>query len=444
MAGETKKRKALPMLFKKIAAMDENGSFIPAAYVGVRGDRIAYIGEEEPDEDFGEACEGAGKLLMPGFFNAHAHSPMAIMRGYAENLRLQDWLNKKIFPFEDLLEGEDVYHANMLAMAESFRYGIVSTSDMYFFTSDMARSAIDCGAKANIGRSLVSFDAGEDLKDNKAFGEAEELRLSFDGADGGRIVADMSLHAEYTSTRRLVRQLAEHAQAHGAAMQVHVSETWEEHESCKQRHDGKTPVEYFASEGLLDVRTTAAHCVWVEDRDMEILAEKGSTVASCPASNLKIASGVCNVPALMGKGVKVALGTDGAASNNSLNMLGDMKLFALLSKERHNDPTLITPRDAIYAATRHGALSQGREDSGRLGEGCKADLIVLDITGPHMQPVYDMATSLVYSASGSDVCMTMVDGRTVYRDGDWPTIDMERAVYEVNRTKDRIVRELKI
>lgn len=430
------------MLFKDIAVLDGDGKASSGLFVGTKDDRIAYIGKDEPKEGFGETCEGKGRLLMPGFFNAHAHSPMTIQRGFAENLRLHDWLTLKVFPFEELLNGEDVYHATMLAMAESFRYGIVSTTDMYFFAVDMAKAALECGAKLNLGRSLVSFDEDEDMKDNRTFKEAEELRLGFDGAGDGRIKVDMSLHAEYTSTEKLVRQLAEHAIAENSSMHVHVSETFDEHEGCKERHGGRTPLRYFADFGLLDVRTTAAHCVWVEEDDRDILAEKKVTVASCPVSNLKIASGVCDVPALMDKGVNVAVGTDGPASNNCLNYLSDLKIFTMLSKELRGDPTLITPAEAISAATRRGALSQGREDSGKIEEGAKADLIVLDITGPHMHPVYDMATNLVYSASGSDVCLTMVDGKTVYRDGEWPTIDLERAFFETDRSRERIIGQL--
>jgi 5-methylthioadenosine/S-adenosylhomocysteine deaminase len=430
------------MLFRDIGILDEQGGYRQGMFVGVSGERIVYLGESAPTEDFGAVYEGRGRLLMPGFYNAHAHSPMTLMRGYGENLGLHAWLQEKIFPFEDLLTGEDVYHATLLAMAESFRYGIVSTTDMYFFARDIARAALSCGAKLNLGRAIVSFEEEESLKDNRFFQEAVDLRREFDGAGNGRIMVDMALHAEYTSTEKLVRQLGEYTKETGGSMHVHVSETREEQEGCKTRRGGRTPIRYFADLGLLDVRTTAAHCVWAEPEDMEILAEKGTTVASCPVSNLKLSSGICNVPALWEKGIPVAIGTDGVASNNSLNYLSDMKLFALVNKERRGDPRLITPAETLRAATICGAISQGREDCGRLAEGCRADLIVLDVAGPHMQPVHEMVTNLIYSASGSDVVLTMVDGTVVYRDGLWPTLDLERAIFETNRAGVRILEAL--
>lgn len=225
-------------------------------------------------------------------------------------------------------------------------------------------------------------------------------------------------------------------------MHVHVSETMSEHEECKQRHGGRTPARLLCDLGAFDVPAVAAHCVWAEEEDMEIFREKGVTVATCPVSNLKLASGVCNVPALMKKGVNVAIGTDSVASNNSLNFIEEMKFFALLNKERRNDPTIITPKETLYAATRAGALSQGRTDCGILAVGKKADLTVIDIDQPHMRPVHDLANNIVYSASGSDVVLTMADGKVLYRDGDFLTIDVERAAAETERACRNILSQL--
>ena len=225
-------------------------------------------------------------------------------------------------------------------------------------------------------------------------------------------------------------------------MHVHVSETRLEHEECKQRHGGRTPARVLCDLGAFDVPATAAHCVWAEESDMEIFREKGVTVASCPVSNLKLASGVCDVPALMKKGIRVAVGTDSAASNNSLNFIEEMKFFALLNKEKKGDPTVITPAETLYAATRAGALSQGRNDCGLLKVGQRADLTVLDIRQPHMTPVHDLANNVVYSASGSDVVLTMADGRVLYRDGDFLTIDIEKTLAETENACRRILGQL--
>ncbi|MDR1570900.1 MAG: amidohydrolase [Clostridiales Family XIII bacterium] len=431
------------MLFSNVNIMDAQGQVTENAYLGTAGERISYIGASRPEGDFGRAIDGRGKLLMPGFYNAHAHSPMTLLRGYGENMRLQEWLNARIFPFEDRLDGNAVYWGTMLAMAESMRFGIVSTTDMYNFCDEMARAVADSGMKANISRALLSFDPGEDIHGMESFRECRELYGNWNGAEGGRLIVDMSIHAEYTSTPRIVSQLAEYAGDVGANMHVHVSETESEHEGCKERHGGMTPVEYFSSLGLFGTRTTAAHCVWLSEHDMELLAEKGVTVASCPVSNMKLASGVCNVPLLLEKGVNVAIGTDGAASNNSLNYIEEMKFFALANKVMRGDPTLVSPAETLRAATLAGARSQGRSGCGDIAVGARADLIALDLSVPNMRPIHDLASNVVYSACGSDVALTMVDGRIVYENGKHLTIDVERAVYETERAKDRILGELR-
>jgi 5-methylthioadenosine/S-adenosylhomocysteine deaminase len=309
---------------------------------------------------------------------------------------------------------------------------------MYFFSEDMVRAYLSSCAKANVARSLAGFDEDEDMYGMTSFKEAKHLFEEYNGAADGRIIVDMSLHMELTSTERLARQLAAYSSEIGARMQVHISETESEHEGCKERHEGRTPVAYFNDIGRFESPTTAAHCVWVDAEDRAILREKGVTVASCPVSNLKLASGVADIPALLEAGVTVALGTDSVASNNSLNFIEEMKFFALVNKERRRDPTLVTPRQAFYAATRAGALGQGRADCGLLEEGCKADLIALDLSAPGMHPAFDLYNNLVYSASGSDVALTMIDGNVVYENGEYPTIDVERAICETEKACAKI------
>ena len=429
------------MLFSDITILDENLDVRENMYVGTRDERIAYIGNTVPDTDFGEKYDGRGKLLMSAFYNAHAHSPMMLMRGYGENLALSDWLNTRIFPFEDKLYHDAVYYATLLAMAESARFGIVSTSDMYYFCEDMVRAVVDSGAKANISRSITSFTEGS-VKKSDSYREAVALAESFHGAAEGRILVDASIHAEYTNTEQSILDVSEYASQYGLNMHVHISETASEHEECRQRHGGRTPVRLFSDLGAFETRATAAHCVWVTEEDMAILADKGVTVASCPVSNLKLASGIADIPALLEKGVNVAIGTDSVASNNSLNFIEEMKFFALLNKVKHSDPTLITPRQTLNSATFAGAFSQGREDCGRLKEGNRADLIVLDLTVPHMRPVHDLSVNVVYSASGSDVILTMCDGRILYRDGEYPFIDIEKAVSETEKACGKILAQL--
>lgn len=428
------------MLFSNISILDENLEFQKNMYVATDGERIKYIGSERPQETFGREYDGTGKLLMSGFYNAHTHSPMTLLRGYGENMQLQDWLEKRIFPFEAKLTAQAVYSATMLAMAESFRFGIVSSTDMYYFCDEIAKAVEKTGAKMNIGRGITNFtDSG--LYELESFKEAQHLVKTLHNTQNGRIKIDLSLHAEYTTNEKTVREMGEYVKTTGLNMHVHVSETKKEHEECLARR-GKTPIAYLADLGVLDTHTTAAHCVFVTEEDREILRDKHASVACNPVSNLKLASGVCNVPALLENGVNVAIGTDGVASNNSLNFLEEVKFFALLSKEKFSNPKLITPKQALYAATRGGALSQGRQDCGLIKEGYKADLIVIDTRHPNYHPVHDMITNIVYSASGSDIDLTMVDGKVVYENGNYKTLDISKVIEDADRATAEILREL--
>ncbi len=429
------------MLFKNITILDEDINVQHNMYVGIRGNRIEYIGNQLPQEPFGQEIDGKDRLLMPGFFNCHAHSPMTLLRGYGENLKLQDWLNTKIFPFEAKLDGEKVYWGTLLAIAESLRYGIVSTTDMYYFCEDMARAVLESGVKNNLGRGVTNF-TGKGLWDIDAGKESKRLFEHYHGAGDDRLHIDMSLHAEYTSDERTVRQLAEYANAIGCRVHVHVSETSLEHKECKLRHK-MTPTAYLNYCGFFDRPATAAHCVWLEEEDYHILKEKGVTVACNPVSNIKLASGTCNVPKLMDMGINIALGTDSVASNNSLNFIEDMKFLALLPKGIYKQLTGITPTEVILAATRNGAVSQGRMDTGLIKQGFKADLVMLDIGGPAMHPVHDLKNNLVYAASGSDVVMTMVDGKVLYQEGEYLSLDIEKVIFQAEKSVMDILSALK-
>lgn len=430
------------MLFKNISILDENFELRTDMYVGIKGERVDYIGTAEPDMDYGESYDGKRKLLMSGFFNSHAHTPMTLMRGYGENMSLQDWLTKRIFLFEEKLNGGDVYAGMLLGIAESLRFGIVSTTDMYYYCEDMARAVLESGVKNNLGRGVVNFSEEGDIDDLPGFRETKQLFEACNNAGDGRLKIDVSLHGEYTSNPKTVERLAEYMKEVGANMHVHVSETKFEHEECKKRH-GMTPVQYLSKLGLFDTKATAAHCVWLEGEDFDVLAEKGVTVASCPISNLKLASGVCNVPLLLEKKVNIAIGTDSVASNNSLNMIEEMKVFAISNKGKQYNPTLITPAETLRAATFSGAKGQGRDDCGKLATGFKADLIVIDLSKPNMHPVHNLANNMVYSACGSDVLLTMVDGKVLYRNGEYLTIDIEKTIYEAEKATNRILGELK-
>ena len=430
------------MLFKNIGIIDEEFKYQEDMTVGVKGDRIAYIGKEVPKDadSYEEVYDGRNKVLMSGFYNAHGHSPMCLMRGYGENIALQDWLEKKIFPFEAKLYNKAVYWGTLLTMAESLRFGIVSTSDMYYFLDYMVRAISTSGMKSNISRAVAN-PVGLPLEECVGLKETREAIMMYDNFDNGRIKVDASVHAEYTNNLETMRAVAEIAEEYDTNIHIHLSETEHEHKACIEKY-GKTPAEVMLETGLFNKPCTAAHCVWISESDMDILKEKGATVASNPASNFKLASGICDVPKLYKKGINVALGTDSTASNNSLNFIEQIKLFALAGKVKSMDPAAMTPEQILFSATRAGALSQGREDCGLLSEGFKADLIVIDAGGPNMQPVYDMAHNLIYAADGKDIVLTMVDGKVCYRDGEYKTIDIEETIAEADKARQKILSEL--
>lgn len=431
------------MLFKNIDLLDDNLDFRARQWVGVKDGRIDYIGGEAPEDPaaYGEEYDGAGRLLLPAFYNAHAHAPMTLLRGFAENLPLQAWLNEKCWPFEAKMTAEDNYWGTLLACAEMARYGCVSFSDMYYHTDERVRAVDEAGLKMNVCESELFFEP-KPFSEYAIAAKMEGYIKKYHGALGGRILVDYNIHAEYTSNEQTCRDVAAVAKEAGLRMHLHLSETKSEHEECKQRHGGMTPAAYFASIGVFDVPTVAAHCVWCDDDDLEIMKEHGVFAALNPASNMKLGSGFAPVTKMLERGVNVCLGTDGMASNNNHDMFQDLYLMALLSKGYLCDPTAVSPKQALSAATRGGALAQGREDCGLVKEGMKADLAVVDTTGPSWHPMTDPLMNVVYAGHGSDVVLTMCDGEVVYRDGVWPGIDLERVKAECAARTQRIVSEL--
>lgn len=428
------------ILYKNISLADENFEIKNNMYLGIKGEVIDYVGEIAPCEEYEVVRDGKGLVAIPAFYNIHTHLPMVLLRGYAENLALSDWLNTRVFPFEAQITGEDIYHATLLAQAELLRFGCVSSTEMYFKLPYLFKANEESGLKMNASNAIVCF-GNTDITSLGEYKEYMECLGNESIKNSKRFMLDMAVHAEYTTNPTVVKAAADMAKQYKMNMHLHMSETKSEHEECKGRH-GMTPAAYFENLGAFDVPCTAAHCVHLEGEDFEILARKGVTVANNPISNLKLASGFADVASMLKAGINVGLGTDGAASNNNLNLFEELKLFATMNKALTGDPTLITPAQALYAATRAGALSQGRSDCGLIKEGFKADITVLDIDKPYLSPVHNMAANLVYSAQGCDVITTICDGKILYDRGEYTTIDIERARFETETRAKRISEKL--
>ncbi|MDR1422171.1 MAG: amidohydrolase [Coriobacteriales bacterium] len=422
---------------------------IAHGFIGTEGSRIIYVGACDPvgtpaflTTDFGERYDGSGKLLLPGLYNTHTHAPMTLLRGYGENLVLQDWLYKRIFPFEAKITDGYAQPATLLAIAEMLRFGTVSFTDMYYNNGARIAAIQTSGIKCNLCGGVMVFDQEKRLEDMPDYEMNKALVRDYHGAFDGRLRIDLNIHSEYISNPYVVRSIGELALDMGVNTHTHISETKLEHEECKQRRGGLTPVAYFDSLDFFVAPCTAAHCVWTEAGDWEIMAARGVTAVANPASNMKLASGFAPVPEMLAAGVNIGLGTDGMASNNNHNLLKELYLLGLISKGATGDPTVVTPAQALATATVNGARSQGRADGGRIAEGCAADVAVLDVNTPWMTPVHDQLSNLIFAAQGSDVVLTMVDGVVLYRDGSWPTIDVEKALAETQAAADTIVASL--
>ena len=421
----------MQLLFEHIAIVTEPP--IADGYLGVRDGKIDYIGAEKPaGYETARVISGKNRALIPGLINTHTHIPMTLMRGYADDYDLNTWLYQYIFPAEDKLDDRCVRAGCEIGMAEMIASGTTSFSDSYYFCEQIAQTALQSGMKANIGRAVSNFEKEITLHDFYATREAVELCEKWHNADDGRIRIDAAIHAEYTSSVSLWRELSAFAHEHALIMQLHLAETQKEQAECIKKY-GKTPTRLFYDAGVFDGKALAAHCVWVTDEDIDILSEAHVAVAHNPVSNLKLASGVARVPELLRRGLCVSLGTDGVASNNNFDLFEELKLTAILHKGVTHDPTVLCANDAFALATRNGAAAQGREqECGALKVGLDADIVMINLDAPHLTPCHQLLSNIVYAARGSDVCMTMVRGKILYENGAFLTIDLERAKREVS------------
>ena len=419
-------------ILKNVTLLPETGYGEGNWHITIENKRIASITKNLPDTVGAEVIDAKGNLLIPGFYNAHCHAAMTLFRGYGEDLPLQRWLEERIFPAEDRLNYENVTVATRLAIAEMLKGGIVSFSDMYMFEDAVAEVVLETGVKANLSRALVSFSPEANIASDSRFAEAKALVEKYQNADDERVKVDFSLHAEYTNLPHYIAEVSEYAATNGLRMHLHVSETEKEHNECIARH-GKTPTRLFYDLGTFNTPTLAAHCVWVSNEDIAILAEKQVSVVHNPVSNLKLGSGVMPLGKMISAGVNVCLGTDGVASNNRLDILREMQTAAILHKGVLLDPTATTASQMPKLATRNGALAQGRADCGEIRIGARADLILIDRNSIHNMPCFDNYAMLCYSAERSDVLLTMVDGRILYQNGTYTLIDEERLRYDAQR-----------
>jgi len=401
---------------------------IPRGYVAVKDGKIAAVGQAEKEADLPPARERlnvGGALVLPGLVNTHCHAPMVWFRGLADDLPLQDWLSHKIFPAEGgWLDQKKVYWGALVAAAEMIRGGITTVADGYFYEAEARRAFRDAGLRAVVAQGIVDFPfpGVPDPQDNLTHA-ARFLETGPDDSD--LITSAVFCHSPYTCGPETLKGAKTLTRNAGVPWFIHLAETRQEVEELKAR-TGLGPAAYLDSLGLLDELTVAVHAVWLETQDMEILARRGVKVSHCPESNLKLAAGVAPVPELLARGVTVGLGTDGAASNNNLDLFGEMSLAARLHKVWQGDPTVLPAPEVLALATREGARVLGLGDRvGTLSPGKQADLIVVDLNQAHLTPLYDPYSHLVYAARSPDVRHVMVAGRWLLKDRRLVTLDWE-------------------
>jgi len=407
-----------------LLTMDSRQTVIEEGAVAIAGDTIAAVGPADellaryPQAEVVTEPHG---LIMPGLVNVHTHAAMALFRGLADDLPLMQWLHDYIFPVEAALTGELVYQGTLLSICEMIKSGTTSFCDMYLFAGDVARAAAAAGMRAWIGEVLYDFPSPNYGPLENGFAYTRELLNRWRNDPLVSITIDP--HAVYTCSPELLTRLGAMASDEGALYVIHLAENEEEVRTCRERY-GCSPVAHLETLGLLGPQVVADHCVMLTPDEISLLAEKGVKVAHCPESNLKLASGIAPVVQMLEAGVCVGIGTDGSASNNDVDMFGEMNTTAKIHKADRMDPTAMSAAVTLEAATMGGARVLGADRLiGSLEVGKKADCIVLDLDQPHLTPIYNPVSHLVYAARGSDVVHSVIAGRVVMRSRQLQTLD---------------------
>ena len=402
----------------------------------IDGDRIAYIGKDLPDNIFVEAIiDGKDHIAVPGMVNAHTHAAMTLLRSYADDMLLMDWLQNKIWPAEANLTDDDVYWGTQLAIVEMLKSGTTTFADMYFFMDKVGEAVAETGIRASLARGMIG--AAPDAEEKLA--ESVSLYKNWHGQADGRIRVMFGPHAPYTCSPDYLQKIIREAGNLGAEIHMHLSETEQEVADCLQAYK-KTPIALMDSLGLFELGTLAAHCVHVTPSDIGIMKNKKVRVSHNPQSNLKLASGIAPVPEMLSEGIIVGLGTDGTSSNNNLDMLEEARLAAMLHKNNKKDPCVVTACQALDMATRKGALALGFQDVGEIKVGFKADIVLYNMNKPYWNPRHDRTSLFIYAANSADADTVIVNGKILMEHGSLKTIDEERVYAEANRCGLRLTK----
>ena len=420
----------------RILTMADDEPIIENGELHVRGDKITHVGKYEPAENrtnqWDKQIDVKGNLLMPGFKNAHTHSAMTFLRSHADDMKLQEWLTEAVFPFEAKLTGEDIYDCTKLAVLEYLTSGVTSVCDMYLNNPATAKAMKDSGMRSVLCSAVSGGVEGvKSIRDDFFKFNKPDSLVSF----------RIGLHAEYTCTRELIEKTAELANELEEPVYIHCAETKREVEECEGRY-GLTTVKFLDSVGMFNYGVTLFHGVHVSDEEMDIMKKRGISVITNPASNAKLASGIAPIADYLKKGINLGIGTDGPASNNCLDMFREMFLVTGLAKIKENDASAVDAAEVLKMAINGGAKAIGLDDCDCLKAGKKADIIMIDMNQPNMQPVHNIVKNIVYSGSKINVKMTMINGKILYENGKFHIGTSPEEIYrEVDRVCERIFKD---
>ncbi|MCX8129947.1 MAG: amidohydrolase [Clostridia bacterium] len=424
-----------------IITIDDERMFINNGNVAIENGYIKFVGAEADVTGFNadRVIDGSNKLVLPGLVNSHTHSPMTIFRNYADDLALEEWLFKKIIPAESKLTPEDVYWGAMLGITEMIKSGTTCFADMYLHMDEVVRAVQESGIRANISRgpiqSSVRTKSGLEVDADSCTG----FFNNWNNKENGRIKVYVEIHSVYLFDEESIRDAAALAKQLNTGIHIHLAETLGENETSINKY-GADPIEISERLGIFDVPVFAAHCVQLSDKNLKMLKERNVNVSHNPTSNLKLGSGIARVPEMLAEGINVSLGTDGTASNNNLNLIEEMHIAALIHKGVSKDPTLVNAEQVLKMATVNGAKAIGfGDETGVLKQGMKADVILIDMDKPHLNPRNNLMSAVVYSAQASDVDTVIIDGKIVMENRKLITIDEEKVKYKVNEITRRIL-----
>jgi len=415
-----------------ILTMNPENEKIEDGAIAVFGNKIAAIGKSYSFSNWKihRAVDAKGGIIMPGLVNTHTHAAMTCFRGIADDMPLMEWLNNHIFPAESCLDEEKVFAGSLLACAEMILSGTTCFCDMYLFENGAARAAYKSGMRAVIGEVLYDFPSPNYGNVDNGFIYTEELMYQW--KDNPLLTIAVEPHSPYLCAPDLLRRASELSQIHSVPLIIHVSETENEVAQIKEKY-GCTPIEHLAKLGVLNPNLLACHCVVLSDNDIYLLQKYNVKVSHNPESNMKLASGIAPIPSLLKAGICVGLGTDGCSSNNNLDMLSEMDMAAKLHKVNTLDPTVMNARTVLRMATIEGARALGLDSIiGSLEPDKHADIIIVDINRPHMTPMYNPESHLVYSARGGDIITTIIDGNIIMENREILTFDVEKSMADVN------------